>query len=431
MDAKRVSIYNANKLLCVLFCMWFSWPYATHKLGMYFGIVISILWVITTGQFMLFKRWSLDLMAVLVFFITLSPYLLTGEFKYSSLNTVSTLGTFYLFFLGIFIFHYYNFYKKDYYFLGKVATITIVFYFIGGIQTYIGLLNYPLASRILAQNTNPQAQEMFLSMGIGGFGYIYSAVFLIMMIAYPVIKQRKNITNRIIVLLWLTSFVLIGMIIKASYVFAIFMTVSGCILVLLVKNKTLLYSLLIFMNVFIILIPQHYIAGLFLNVAELFSNNVIVKERLVDFSTTLSGGYSISSLTFNRIDLYLSSLTTFFKYPFFGLNASFGDANSTIGNHSGWFDMMAYFGLFVVFPMFSSIWLSLKKTLRLHKRKNSFMHLLITYVFFIAYGFINPILYVYNIGLVVFLIVPSIPYIEDYLNGNCKNRVVNTFPDTC
>jgi len=420
MGLKRMNIYSINKLFCILFCMWFAWPYATHKLGMYFGIVISFLWVITTGQFMLIKRWSLDLGAILVFFITLIPYLLTGEFKYSSLNTVSTLGTFYLFFLGIFMFHYYNYYKKDYPFLGKAATITIIFYLVGGIQTYIGLLNHPLASRILAQNTNPQAQEMFLSLGIGGFGYIYSAVFLSIMIVYPIIKQRKNIPNKIIVLLWLTNIVLLSMIIKASYTFAILITVSGCILVLLIKNKFLLYSLLMVTSVFIIIIPQYYIAGLFLNIAELFSNNVIVKEKIIDFSTTLSGGYSTNSQTFNRIDLYLSSLRTFLKYPFFGLNASFGDTNSIIGDHSGWFDMMAYFGLFVVLPMFSAIGLSLKKTLRLHKRKDSFMYLLIIYVFFIVYGFINPILYVYNIGLVVYFIVPSIPYIENYFNRNCE-----------
>ena len=112
---KKNYLYTFNKFLCILFCIWFAWPYANYYLGMYFGMTLSFVWLVTSGYFILMKKWSIDLIMVVAFFTTMIPYVLTGEFRYSSFNMISILGTFY-FFIGMFIFQYYYYYKKNFVF---------------------------------------------------------------------------------------------------------------------------------------------------------------------------------------------------------------------------------------------------------------------------------------------------------------------------
>ncbi|WP_335489387.1 hypothetical protein, partial [Bacillus sp. JJ1773] len=71
---------------------------------------------------------------------------------------------------------------------------TIFFYFIASIQTFLGLMEYPLASRELATGTAP-LQQIYMSLGIGGFGFVYSAVFINIIILYFLVKKHPNVNN--------------------------------------------------------------------------------------------------------------------------------------------------------------------------------------------------------------------------------------------
>lgn len=413
---RKNHLYTFNKFICVLICIWFAWPYANYTLGMNFGVGLTFLWLATSGRFIFMKKWSIDLILVVVFFITITPYVFTGNFRYSSFNTVSILGTFYLFFLGMFLFHYYAFYRQDYVFLGKIAFVTIVFYVVGSIQTYIGLSIYPAASRYLAVGgLNPEARSVYYSMGIGGFNFVYSSVFLLIMTVHTLIKQRTKISSSSALLLLLSAIFIAAMIVRSSYAIALLMSILGCVLVF-TKNQRLFYGLLILSIVLLLMTPPESISKVFLGLADLFSNKPTLNEKLVDVAQTLNNGYGSQSQTMYRIELYATSLKTFFEQPLFGINGPLGDGNGVIGGHSGWFDMMAYFGLFTIIPMFLSIVFNFNKMLRLSKGNHSFAAVYIVQVLFLVYGIINPVLYIYQIGLIVFFIVPAIPYINQYLN---------------
>lgn len=430
---KKNYLYTFNKFLCILFCIWFAWPYANYYLGMYFGMTLSFVWLVTSGYFILMKKWSIDLIMVVAFFTTMIPYVLTGEFRYSSFNMISILGTFYLFFIGMFIFHYYYYYKKDFVFLGKLALITIVFYSVGAVQTYAGLLIYPEASRYLAVGgLNPEIRAAYTSIGIGGFNFVYSSVFLLIMIVYIFTRQKSKYLKKRRLLIIFLILVIFSTIVKSSYTIAILISIFGCILVIAVKNRRVFYALL-FLSTFILLtVSDNVLSHILYNIANIFSNNLILNEKFLDLAQTISRNQGNSSQTLYRMELYTSSLSTFVKNPLFGINGPFGNINDRIGGHSGWLDMMAYFGLFSTIPLFSAIGLNFKKILQINKKEGSFFGIYSVQLLFIVYGIINPILYVYQIGLIMFLIVPSMPYIYCYLRKKSfttPNKIVNTRED--
>lgn len=415
------SMYKLNKFLCLMFCIWFAWPYLNYWLGMYYGVIISILWIATSGRFIFLKKWSLDLILTLIFFITLLPYVITGEFKYSTFNTISILGTFYLFLIGMYMFQYYINYRKDYMFLGKIATFTVAFFVIGSIQTFIGLSMYPQASRYLAVGGLDQAtRELFSSMGIGGFNFIYSAVFLLLIVFHTLVNQKDKLPFMAFIFLSLSILVIGAMIIKSSYAIAVLMLILGVVLVLTVRSKRTFYILLALSIVFLLVFPLNLSGRMLLDIVNLFPNNTILKEKLFDLAQTIINIKDYHSQTMARLELYALSLKTFLKQPIFGINGPFGNKNDSIGGHSGWFDIMAYFGLFVTIPLFASIMDNFRKILKLFKNHESKTGFYIIQFFFIVYGIINPILYIYEIGLVVFLIVPSLPYISFYLKSKSR-----------
>lgn len=414
MNKKRDNyLYKLNKLICIIFCIWFSWPYANYRLGMYFGVMLTFLWLASAANFLFLRKWGKNLILVVIFFITMIPYIITGEFNYTSFNTVSLLGTFYLFFLGMFMFHYYFFYRKDFFFLGRIALTTITFYTVGSIQTYIGLSMYPEASRYLAiGGLNPDIKTSYSSMGIGGFNFVYSTVFLFIISVQTFAKHKIENSNRQKLLLVLPILAMGLMIFKASYAIAILMSLLGCFLVLITRNKKMFYILLIISICTLLIVPNSVLNNIFLDLSSLFPLGSNLNKKFVDVAQAISNNKGNQSQTVHRFELYLSSLNIFSNYPLFGINGPRGNNSIRVGGHSGWLDMMAYFGLFVTIPMFAAIGIYLKKILKINSGFDSYIGILVVQVFFIVYGIINPILYVYQIGLIVFLVVPSIPYLH-------------------
>lgn len=406
------NLYRLNKAICILFCIWFAWPFASYRLGMYFGVVLSLLWIATTGVFLFMMKWNADLLLTICFFITLLPYVLTGTFKYSTFNPLSLLGTFYLFFIGMFIFQYYHS-RNDLHFLGLLAIITLFFYGIGSIQTIIGLFKYPAASRYLAVgNPDPVLRTTYTNAGIGGFNYVYSAIFLLIIMANDIVKKRSlyPFKYKMLVLLALTA--MLFMIVRASYAIALMMSFLGCALVLFVRRKRTFYILAIqFVCIMLIFsATEGFFSTIFFKLADVFDSNPVIYEKLRDLALTF-GNLTIYSQTTNRIQLYYSSFRSFLSNPLFGVHGPFGTSSYIVGGHSGWLDLMAYYGLFATIPLFLAIGSNFIKIIRINRHNESTIGILVVQVLFIALGIINPILYVYHIGLVVFLIVPSVPYI--------------------
>lgn len=402
-------LYYINQIACIMFCIWMCWPYFAVKTRTYAALVFLIVWFFTTDFRWLTKKWSMDLILTIVFFITFVPYILSGNLMFGGIGSSAILIRFPLFFVGIFINHYYMYYKKDLGTLGRIAFISIFMYIIGSIQTIQGLKQFPMAARALATGRDPMG-EFYTSLGIGSFGYVYSAVFVAIAVLFLVIKKVPGM-NKYYRLLSTISFVsILLMIIEASYTIALMLSFIGIILVIVFKKKRSLMIASFFALVFILIFPKDIIGNIILNIAHLFKGSYVVREKLTDFARGFLGeGMGVQ--TYGRLQKYLMSLNTFFKNPVFGIYGPFGNPYDRIGGHSGWFDLMGFYGIFASLPMFSAIILIFRKQLSFYSDHPYYLFLLIAQLMFIFFGFINPVVYVYRIGFALFVIIPSLPFL--------------------
>jgi hypothetical protein len=398
--------------------MWFTLPFFRVRAGVSILLLFFGIWLVTTDLKWLTRKWSLDLIFAGVFFLTFIPYFITGNIQYGSAGPNIILVYFPLFFVGIFINHYYMYYKKDYETLGKIALMTLVFFAIGSIQTYIGLTLYPMASRIIATGVGRYEAEklMFNRMGVGGFGYIYASTFIFLSVVYLLIKNNYKLIKIKKFFVLITFISLLLMILEASYAISIMIILSGGLLILTVKNKKMLVILMVFLGILLLLIPPTFIGEFFLNIANIFSDNYIINEKFTDLGMSFLQD-SQSSQTDTRIQLYTTSFNTFLRQPLFGIYGPMGNPSDPTGGHSGWLDLLGFYGLFSGIPLFLIFYYNFKKHFRFYKKDKYYGYLVVIYFLFLVFGTINPVLYVFEVGFIIFMIVPIIPLISrDFRN---------------
>lgn len=405
--------YKINLLSCLMMCIWMILPYFRVRAGVSMLIVFFVIWLVTTDLRWLVSKWSLDMYFLLFFFITFVPYYLTGNLKYGGFGANSILVNFPLFFIGIFINHYYMYYRKDYAILGKIASITLVFFVIGSIQTYIGLTINPMASRILATGIGQYEAEkiMFNRMGVGGFGYIYASSFFLLSILYLVFENNYKLKIQKKIIALITSGSILLTILEASYAISLIIILCGGLLVLVVKNKKMLVMSMVMFGILLLLLSPTLIGKIFLNIANLFSDNYIISEKFTDLGVSFLRDAQ-SSQTNTRLQLYTTSLNTFLKQPLFGIYGPMGNPSDQIGSHSGWLDLLGFYGLFTGIPLFLIFHNNFKKHFRFFKTHKYYGYLVVIYFMFVVFGTINPVLNVYEVGFIIFMIVPLIPFIS-------------------
>ncbi|MGE7947227.1 O-antigen ligase family protein [Lysinibacillus sp. NPDC093688] len=415
-----ILLYRVNQIACLMMCMWIAIPYFRVRVGVAFLLIMFGIWIITTDLKWLTKKLTLDLFLVVVFFATFIPYIVSGSLQYGEAGPNMIRVNFPIFFVGIFINHYYMYYKEDYKVLGRIAFFSLVFFTIGSIQTYIGLLKYPMASRELAGAVvnNPVLGMLYNKLGIGGFGHIYSASFLLVVSLYLLIRKSALITIKERILASITVISIFLMLLQASYATSLIIIFLGFLLVLFVRNISSFIISIIVAGTLFLIVPKNIVNQFLLEISYFFSGNFILNEKFSDLANTFLFNTG-DGQTGDRIILYKNSLHTFFSNPLFGIYGPFGNLNAgSIGGHSGWLDLLGYYGLFTVIPLFLTIFFNFRKHMRFYKNTNFYGFIIVIFFLILVFGLINPILYVYEIGYVLFCIVPAIPFIGYAFNNN-------------
>jgi hypothetical protein len=404
---------SINRLLIILFCIWASWPYFNYQIGSFAGILFIIMWFATTNYSWLTKRISKDLFIILIFFASFIPSIIRGTLAFGEHDPFLMLGVIFTFFIGIFINHYYMYYKKDYIALGRIAFVSITFYTFGAIQTYIGLQRYPMASRVLATGSQHPMIDFYLSSGIGGYGFIFSAIFICIAYSFYIIKKPSGVNNSFRFLCFVSVLLTGIVILKASYATSILLVIFGVIF-LAFKSKNKFTNIIFFLFTTIILLiiamfGQDFIGKQFLNLGHLLEHNQVLQNKVYEIADRLLGQGEAVNLE-HRLELYKMSLVTFLQNPLFGINGPLG-GSGLIGGHAGWLDIMAYNGMFTALPMFVGMILNIKKHLKYYSKSLYYDYFAINTIIFIILGFMKSNIFVYQIGIVMFLIVPSVPFL--------------------
>ncbi len=429
--SKNIATLNINSfstfinrwVIFLIYC-WCIWPFFNFKTGFILFLLLFALWFLTTDFSWIFKDLPYDLLMFVLWIFSFVPYLITGNFYYGEMLPIPVLISFFLFFFGIFINHYYMYYKKDISFLGKISFAAILLYVIASIQSSIGLKEYPLAARALATGTDP-LQGVYLSLGIGGFGFVYSAVFINIALLYFLLKKTPKVHSLFRYFCLMAFIVILIMIFSASYATSLLFMFLGTLFVFVIKGKKSLVFSVILSFFFFLIFPKELIGYFLIDVASLFETNNVLSAKFMDFAQGFLGD-SVGSQTSARTQLYLASLKTFLQNPLFGIYGPFGNAiNAEVGGHSGWLDLLAYYGLFGSIPLFIAIFLNFRKQLRYYANHPYYNILLTAQILFVFFGFINPVISIYQIGFVYFTVIPAIPFLANAFSSKELKEISN------
>ena len=263
------------------------------------------------------------------------------------------------------------------------------------ITSIIGLLQYPQASRYLSSRIEG-VYDLYTSMNIGGYGFIYSLIFLIPIIVCLISNSAKK-TLRCLFMVILVLF--LSTILLSQYMLAILFSLAALLVSLFLVAKPH-YKLLMFfvMTIFFIAVVSiGGIANVFLQASNfaLKTENTFLVSRFVELSNIFSGN-GLDGDAASRSMLYSASFNTFMSNPFLGNSVG----NGNIGGHSTFLDVLAATGIvgfsLYLFLIFWNFKMFFKEPLKTSK---VFIFLIILFFFL---SLINTVLFE-QVGLSLFL----------------------------
>ena len=147
-----------------------------------------------------------------------------------------------------------------------------------------------------------------------------------------------------------------------------------------------------------------HVGGLLTRLAESLPEAAVARDKILDVARGFGGG-GFGDQSAYRMELYARSFKEFIKSPVFGQTTSLlpGD----LGGHSAWVDLLGAFGVVGSLPLL--FFLLRQAWRRVHRSGQSLFGstLIIAYLYVIVLGFINPVIYLSQIGFALFFIVPA------------------------
>lgn len=340
----------------------------SNKRIMYWGIEILLLLTIlpVTQCFPRVFRWGLQVMSILFFLIGLSlerkkNYILgyiacvafalmyvynVWKFNQSIVTCIfNVMAGFAFAFYGIIALSAEN---HNHIFFRKAVNTTVILFCLTAITTIIGLQKYPLAVRELGRvgsgySTSGQAfldlKFKYKLMNIASWSMAYGMVFVVpwLMNRYKHTKKIKFLFGFLIILFCL---------LKAQLTIGIIVTALLIILSLYkpgTNNNDIIILSFIVILCFLSLIFRNELLALIISVLDNCGLGML-SIKLRDLSYLLQGS-QIGDIS-ARFERYSRSLKWFLEKPMFGFALTGVPEYGMFGNHSDFFDMIGYYGVF-------------------------------------------------------------------------------------
>lgn len=235
--------------------------------------------------------------------------------------------------------------SRDYKGIAIVSLSGLIFILITSITSIISLNFYPDAVRQLSSGSAGQNDVLYGKMGIAGYTYWTSIVYLFPILVYFIKDKYFKTSQKWIVLLFMIIifFSLIKSQITTALVLAMFFTIFSF---LNRKNLRTSSLILITFTILAMFMLNNYIANFFYYISDI-TNSELLKLRLFDVGrvfeiqdySTVSGETYFSQSRLSRISI---------SFENFLMNPLFGGGNS--GGHSTWIDKLGVFGIIGLIP---------------------------------------------------------------------------------
>jgi hypothetical protein len=295
-------------------------------------------------------------------------------------------------------------------FYSRVLCVALI---ITMITTCIGLILFPMASRILAtiDSSSDESAVIYNWYNIGGFDFIYTIVLLypVLILAY---KQKKiNLITAVCGTVLIYATVLLS-----EYTLALLLLMLSTVLFFMKRDLTKrnVWTLLI-IGVLLILLLQSILSPLLSFLGELTGSETL-SARL----SALAGGIAgIEASDDNRIQLYRASFTTFLQHPLIGTFLSGGGG---LGGHSYILDIMGRYGLIGVVLLYFMYRKIYRCFVAPFKDKSGYGFVLWTFLQAILLSVLNPGMWLTVLTLMVPVFVCNIYGYGDTKNENSMDR---------
>lgn len=298
--------------------------------------------------------------------------------------------------------------RRDYRFAKLLLALIILCYAITGITTYIGCGLYPGASRDLAAiyaENDTQKIELYNSLNIGGFDFIYTLVLFCPLIVYLIRDKRNKIVFRLIPTILFVGIILV--IIRSEYATAILCVILslGCFFAISRNGETRL-GLIILGALVVIVFFETFIDDFLLFISSQLDSDVI-SSRLEGIAT-MSSGYSSSTGSGDidaRRELYLADWQTFLESPIYG-------TGKAVGGHSFVLVNLAKYGLIGLFMMLFLFSKTYQYSIKPYTKSPLFPYLVSVFAIQILLAILNP-LFVYPVFM---SFIPLFAYVFEHEN---------------
>ncbi len=101
----------------------------------------------------------------------------------------------------------------------------------------------------------------------------------------------------------------------------------------------------------------------------------------------------LGDATVSRMSLYIKSIETFLKHPFFGVGPVFRTATmkNGIGGHSSWLDFLAMYGIVQCLPLILCFYYYFRRNMKQHTYAVNKVMRFVPWLLFMGYGLVNPV----------------------------------------
>lgn len=370
----------------------------TLLLGAYWVLIIFY-----SHPKILFHRY-LSTIYISVFIYFLGSLTVWDGLVYSSvINLKWIILDFFGAFLSIMMYMYFLM-SRDYKGLAIVSLSGLLFIFITSITSSVSLSFYPEAVRQLSSGSAGQNDALFGKLGIPGYTYWASLVYLIPVIVYFV--KDKYLSKTYKRLSFLVLVVILLSLVQAQITTALVLAFLFMIFSLLNRgNLRASGFIIIIVSVSSLFLLNTYIANLFYYASEL-SNSELLRIRLYDVGQVLElqDYYTSDGDTYfsqSRLSRIAISLENFLLNPIYGGGKS--------GGHSTWLDKLGVFGLIGILPWIIIFIQQSKFNLRYlgHNFRSTY---LLAVISCIILGILTTTANSPHSGIVIFFIVPGLFY---------------------
>lgn len=341
-------ILQINRFCSIYIAIWAISPPLNPGLPRHIVVMTALIWLITglflkPGFFLKPKLYVLSIYFYSIYTIIMSLF----SSKPNVLNNQLIIIIF--LFLGIVSFFYVEVDPKH---LIRIFWISIPFWMIWVVRTLVAYAQNPFISRLLAKKFI--GIEYYLHQGIGGYGLVYSAVFILPSIIHLIRSNKLKISQQLILSVFLSLCIIF--IFFSQYTIALTTSILSIMFSFFNSKKMLLKVIFILPIILIVLFIGYYNRNVIMDSLIDLTKNTLYSAKLRDIRAKLNNSGSYESVEV-RMGNYTDSIRLFAKYPFFGAIGS----NEFVGGHSDVLDNFAEYGIFIgILFVFLIVYLPLK-----------------------------------------------------------------------